>query len=250
MESLLSRREPVDLAKATTGSDVILIGDDHTQPEIKVFLMHQLKTLGGLGYRCLAVEMLPARFQDSLDRWTEPDQVKVRQHLARFWGEKGPGVVESLFDLIATAKRERLRVMALDPDDAPSMDRDDVNPHWVECIQRCRIGTNGLKMIVFGGSSHFQAQPRSAYSLLKNSGVSCTVLEFSGLEKPGSVDLNLKTAELLGREAPLTLQLTAEAQRRGLHGSYMLHGNSEASVARWIISMDPAVQVASLSTLK
>lgn len=246
MDLLLSGREPIDLTKAAAGSDVLLIGDDHTQPEIKMFLMNQLKPLSGVGFRCLAIEMLPSRFQPSLDHWTEADQNRIRQHLARFWGEKGPGIAESLFDLIARAKQEGLMVVALDPDEAPSMDREDVNPHWAQCVQRCRIGKNGTKMIVFGGSSHFQSHPQSAFSILKDQGIHCSVLEFAGLENPRSVELDLKTAKLLGREAPVALQLTAENQHQGWRGAFMLPYKRETLATRWIINMDPTTQLASL----
>jgi hypothetical protein len=246
MNLFLSGREPIDLARATAASDVLLIADDHPQPEIKMFLMHQLITLKALGFRCLAIEMLPSRLQPALDGWTEPDQSNIRQYLTRFWGEKGPRVADSVFNLIATAKQEGLMVVALDNDETPSMDRQDENPHWAQCVQRCRVGKNGMKMIVFGGSSHFQDQPRSALTLLKDQGIHCSVLEFSGLENPRSVKLDLNTARLLGREAPLPLQLTAQNQRLGWHGAFMHPYKDDASAARWIINLDPDLQLASL----
>lgn len=249
-DALLAGREPINLAKAIGGSDVLLIGDDHPQLEIKTFLIRQIEALHALGFRCLAIEMLPSRFQPALERWNEADQSKIRGHLSQFWGEKGRGVPESLFELIATAKREGLMVIALDPDEVPSMDREDVNPHWAQCVQRCRIGKGGSKMIVFGGSSHFQSQPRSAFSLLKDQGIHCSVFEFSGLENSRSVELELKTAQLLGREVPLTLQLTAENQRRGLHRAFMLLYARETGVSRWVINMEPQLQLASLPSSK
>jgi hypothetical protein len=249
-EALLIAREPINLIKAVGGADVLLVGDDHPQPEIKTFLIHQMEGLRVLGFRCLAIEMLPSHFQSALDRWNESDQNKIRGHLSRLWGEKGRGIPESLFELIATAKREGLMVVALDPDESPSMDRQQVNPHWVECVQRCRIGKNGSKMIVFGGSSHFQPQPLSALSLLKDQGVRCSVLEFSGLENPRSVALELKSVQLLGREVPLALQLTAENQRHGWHGTFMLPYSRETSVSRWIINMEPELQLVSLTPSK
>jgi hypothetical protein len=250
MNLFLSGREPIDLAKATAASDVLLVADDHTQPEIKMFLMHRLKTLKALGFRCLAIEMLPSRFQTSLDSWGEADQGKVRRHLTRFWGEKGPSIADCLFDLIAEAKHEGFMVVALDADEAPSMDRQDMNPHWAQCVKRCRIGENGAKMIVFGGSSHFQPRPRSALTLLNDQGIHCSVWEFSGLENPRSVELDLKTAQLLGREASLPLQLTAENQRLGWHGAFMHPYKDDASVARWIINLEPDLQLASLPISK
>ena len=153
-------------------------------------------------------------------------------------------------DLIAAAKREGIMVVALDPDDSPSMDRQDVNPHWVECVHRCRIGKNGFKMIVFGGASHFQDQGQSAYSLLKDQGVRCAVLEFAGLENPRSVELDLKTAQLLGHETSLALQITAENQHNGRRGTFMLPHTSEASALRWIINLDPELQLAALPLSK
>lgn len=239
------QREPINVAKIGEASDVLLVGDDHTQRPIKTFLIDQLTSLHTLGFRCLAIEMLPSRFQPALDRWHDSDQQRIQTHLARFWGEKGAGIPESFFALIAAAKREGFQVVALDPDEPSSLNREDVNPHWVDCVRRCLIDQKGKKMIVFGGSSHFRDQPQSVFARLLAQGIRCSVLEFSGLENPDSVERDLTTARLLEKAVPWPLQITSDNIRLGVHGSFMVHGPSKitsSDAARWVINLDPAPQ--------
>jgi hypothetical protein len=103
-------------------------------------------------------------------------------------------------------------------------------------------------MIVFGGSSHFQAVPQSAFSLLKDQGIRCSVVEFA--ENPQSVKMDLKTARLLGKEPSLALRVTAESQRQGARGAFMLPYDRETLVQRWLITMDSDLQVAALPVSK
>lgn len=243
------QREPIDFSKAADESDVLLIGDDHTQLGIKTFLMGRFKELHALGFRCLAIEMVPMRFQPALDRWNGTDQKLIRDHLIRYWGEKGPGIPDSFFNLVASAKREGLMVMALDPETTLLTDRESVNSSWVECIRRCLIGKEGGRMIVFGGSGHFQSLPDSIPPLLKAQSIRFSVLEFAGLESRESVEIELKTAELLGRAVPFRLRVTQESRRLALYGPFMVRDASDKTpvLSRWVIDLEPESQQIALN---
>jgi len=122
-EDLFAHRAPIDLAKAAGTSRLLLVGDDHTQPAIKRFLANELPLLQRVGFSHLAIEMLPTDFQDDLDAWTPESQERIQRHLAMAWGEKGRGVVESLFTLVQKAKGQGMEVPALDPPDTWSWNR-------------------------------------------------------------------------------------------------------------------------------
>jgi hypothetical protein len=230
--------EPFNLTKAVGDAEVLLVADDHTQPEIKDFLGRQLQPLRMLGFHTLGIEMLPSHCQPDLDSWNAAARHRILQHLEEFWGEKGPGVPLSILRLIEEAKRQRLTVLAIDSDGLS--DTGLRSAYWVKTIQRCRCGNkDGSRMIVFGGASHFRGDSGTVPSLLKEQGVRVSLLEFSGLEKADSIDLEWKTAEVLQRPIPGPLQVALENERLRRHGIFMVSDAKD-----WVVNLEPHTEVA------
>jgi hypothetical protein len=236
--------EPFSLARVVGDADVLLVADDHTQPEIKNFLGRQLPSLRILGFRSLGIEMLPAHCQTDLDSWTPTARQRIQRHLEEFWGDKGPGIPLSILRLIEEAKRQGFAVLAIDSDGLS--DTDQRSAYWVETIQRCRYGSkDGSRMIVFGGASHFRGDSGTVSSLLKSRCVRVSLLEFSGLEKADSLDLEWKTAEILQRPIPGPLQVARENDRLGRHGNFMV-----AEATDWVVNLEPQTEVALLANVR
>lgn len=239
-EDSFVHEEPIDLVKAAGTAQLLLVGDDHTQPAIKHFLADELATLRRAGFACLAIEMLPTDFQDDLDAWTPESQERIRQQLARGWDEKGAGVVDSLFALIQKAKDQGIEVLALDPPNAWELDRVAVNPAWVECIKKCLVKDPSARMIVFAGRSHVDPTPASLSSLLDADGLRFSIVQFAGLDSLETVQMDLKTARLLGRTAHPTTLLTFEGYRTGQRRNFMAHCPRKSHhkyVSNWIVSL-------------
>jgi len=234
--------EPFDLAKAVGDAEVLLVADDHPQPEIKNFLGERLQFLRSLGFRSLAIEMLPAHCQADLDSWDAAAHRRIQRHLEEFWGDKGAGIPMSVLRLIEEAKRQGMTVVAMDSDDHSSADRRSVNPDWVESIERCRRSKDGSRMIVFGGASHFRGDSGTVLSLLKEHGVRVSVLEFSGLENAHSVALQWKIADALQQKISGVLRIARDNDEQGRHGLFMV---SEAT--DWVINLEPHTEVALLA---
>jgi len=227
--------ESFDMAKVVGNADVLLVADDHPQPEIKNFLAQHLRELRALGFVSLGIEMLPARFQADLDAWDPDARQRIQRHLQEFWAEKGPGIPASIYGLIEEAKREGLLVMAIDTDGLTSADRRLVNPYWVESIERRRHNEGCSRMIVFGGASHFRGgDSGTVLSLLTRQGVRVSVMEFSGLESAESMDREWRIAQTLQRPVPHVLQIARANNQSARHGLFMV---SEAT--RWIVNLEP-----------
>jgi len=237
--------EPFNLTRAVGEADVLLVADDHTQPEIKNFLADHLQALHALGFRSLGLEMLPTHCQKDLDAWDPAARQRIQQHLEEFWGEKGAEVPISILRLIDEAKRQGFALIAIDSNGLYGADRQSVNPHWVESIQQYRKSRDGSRMIVFGGASHFRGDSGTVFSLLKQQGVRVSVLEFSGLESAESIDLEWRTDLALERAVPEVLQIARENGLRGHHGLFMI---SEAR--NWVINLEPSTEVALLANAR
>jgi hypothetical protein len=239
-EDFFARREPIDLAKAAGSSRLLLVGDDHTQPAIKHFLADELPILRRAGFSHLAIEMLPTDFQDDLDAWTPESQERIRRHLVTAWSEKGPGVAESLFALIEEAKRQGMGVLALDVPDAWDWDRVAVNPVWADCIKACLSKNPSMRMIVFAGRSHVDPTPASLSSLLNADGLTLSVVQFAGLDSEETVQIDLKTARLLGRATHPATLLTHQGYQTGLRQNCMVPCHIKSccqSASNWIVNL-------------
>jgi len=234
------RAEPFNLARVVGDADVLLVADDHTQPEIKNFLGDHLQALKTLGFQTIGIEMLPAHCQKDLDSWDAASHQRIRRHLEEFWGEKGDGIPDAILRLVEEAKRQRLTVIAIDSDGLS--DTDQRSAYWVEDIERCRKDKDGSRIIVFGGASHFRGDSGTVLSLLKAHGVRVSVLEFSGLEDSSSVDLEWKVAQALQRAIPGVVQVARENDRQGRHGLFMV-----SSAPDWVINLEPQTKLALLS---
>lgn len=237
-EDILAGRESIDLAKAAGTSRLLLIGDDHTQPAIKEFLSSELAILLRQGFSTLAIEMVSTNLQSDLSAWTPESRERIYRHLTKAWSEKGPGVVESLFALIQEAKGLGMNVLALDPPDAWSWDRAKVNPYWAECIQSHLKDSPSARMIVFAGRSHVDHAPTALPTLLYAQGLSVSVVQFAGLDSEETVQMDLKTARLLGRPPHLTSLVTSRVYQTGLRRNCMVSYYSQLDCkhnANWIV---------------
>lgn len=240
---MLARGEPIDLVKVAGMSRLLLVGDDHTQPAIKQFLADELAFLQGVGFSSLAIEMIPTNLQGDLDAWTPEAQERIRQHLAMAWSEKGPGVADSLFALIRKAKERDMMVLALDPPDAWRWNRVTVNPYWADCIRHCLRNNFGTRMIVFAGRSHVDPTPSSLSSLLGTDGLPLSVIAFAGLDSEETVQMDLKTARLLGRPAHPTTLLTQEGYQTGQRRNCMVSCPIKSccqNASNWIVHLPEA----------
>ena len=120
MDKLLSSRERIDLHKILGESQILLMEDDHAAPETKNFLKEHLVTLQGLSAKYVAMEMIPASYQDDLNTWDLQAQRRVKAHLRINW-DKGPGIVDLYMGLISESKKIGLTVVGIeDPNDRNS----------------------------------------------------------------------------------------------------------------------------------
>lgn len=238
-------RRPIQIDRIVENVQVLLVADDHTQVEIKSFLTHHLLSLQASGFNCLAVEMLPDGYQTHLDRWGTSDKEKVLAHLRYFWAEKGPGIADAYFNLIDSAKRRGWMVIAMDPSQMDTTNRQQVNPAWTNCIMRCL--KDHKRIVVFGGASHFRGHGNSVSALLAKQQVSIATIEFSTPDDELSVGSNLLTYRLLKSPIPELVRFTEENRRAGISGSFMSTGTTYSSRwnSSWYLRLDPAQELAS-----
>ena len=238
-QNILSSREPVDIKKIARASNMLLVGDDHTQPAIKDFLKNHLEALQGLGFRYLALEMLPSNLQGDLDSWTTSSRRRVGEYLEANWGDKGPGVVDSLVSLIDAAKRCGIKVIALETPRAAEMSRAAVNPYWVERIQSYLSENPAGRMIVFCGSAHLESRPGTLYSILSDRGLTPSVVEFSGVDREKSLREEIEISRILGKPVSLTIQVGLAACYFGIHENFMLSVPNPSKRLAWIVNLTP-----------
>jgi len=239
-ENILSNREPIDIEKMAGAYNLLLVGDDHTQPAIKDFLKNRLVTLKRLGFNYLALEMLPSNLQDNLNTWNPENRQKVRNHLETFWASKGPGVVDSLMCLVEAAKQQGMTVIALEHPLSERMTREAVNPYWAERIQNYLSEDKANKIIVLCGSAHLKPAPGSLYCILKDKEFSPSVVQFSGLDPQRSIQREVEVAKILGKTVSSTTQVALAVFRSGVHGDFMVEfTESPTEQPYWVINFTP-----------
>ena len=133
-----------------------------------------------------------------------------------------------------------MRVVALDPEYPAGINRATVNPHWMGCIKSCFHHNDDCRMIVFAGRAHVDPSSGSLYTLLADAGISTSLVEFAGLEKMETAQMDYKTAHLLGLPVHPTTLITLDNSKSGQHANFMipcLVDLTRQNASNWIINL-------------
>ncbi|MBX9725085.1 MAG: ChaN family lipoprotein, partial [Candidatus Obscuribacterales bacterium] len=160
IKDYLKNSKDLDYKSVFKDKQVLLVGENHTDMQIKENIANEAGRLKEGGVTHFGAEIIPQAMQETLDRFGKGDKDaanELKKYINNSWEKSYPGTGDSYMKILESMKDNGIKIVGLDINNHID-NNSDFKPRdaaWSAAIANVVKNDPSAKILAFGGKNHF-----------------------------------------------------------------------------------------------